>query len=147
MEVSEKVIAIRQLIRIASLKKIEITPALLKEFVEGKPEPELRSFYDYFDEYVKKNSARGKFQDSTRKSYETTRKALKEYKSEIRVLDIGEKLINDFDKFLIKRGIASGRGDVKGSRGNRHKHINAVLHYIGDKKGIKVENPYKDDFE
>ena len=65
--------------------------------------------------------------DSTRKSYETTLSALKEFKGEIKVKDINAKLLENFDKFLIKRGQESGKGEVKGSRYNRIKHMKTII--------------------
>jgi len=142
--VGNQVMKIKRQILNAIGNGIEITHALLKEFVEGKPNPAQRSFYDYFDEYVKKNSSRGKIRDSTRNGYDVTRRALKEYSPEIRLPDINTKFLDGFDKFLIKRGIASGKGEVLGTRSNRLKHINTVLKYI-ERQGVAVENPYKKD--
>jgi len=140
--VDKKVTKIELEINNAVVNDIEITPALLKDFVTGKPKPEQRSFYDYFDEYVKRKYERGKIRSSTRNGYEVTRRALVEYRSKIRLSDINEKFLEGFERFLIKRGNASGKGDVLGTRSNRLKHVNTVLQYI-ERRGVVIENPYK----
>ena len=140
--VGNRVMEIKRLILNAIGNGIEITHTLLKEFVEGKPKPEQRSFYDYFDEYVRKKCERGKIRDSTREGYDVTRKALKDYHSKINLSDINTKFLEGFEKFLINRGKSSGKGEVLGTRSNRLKHVNAVLNYI-ERQGVAVENPYK----
>lgn len=118
-----------------------ITPDLLKRFVNGRNE-QATSFYGYFNEYVQKQCKRGKMRDSTRAGYDTTLRLLKQFRGEIRLEDINTKLLGDFEQFMIERGKQSNKGEVKGSRSNRLKHINAVLHYI-ERQGVKVDNPYK----
>jgi hypothetical protein len=128
----------------ATINDVEITKALLKDVVVGKKvaKPENNSFYDYFVEYLSKKEKNGKLKDNTRKSYETTLGALKEFKGEIKVKDINAKLLENFDKFLIKRGKESGKGEVKGSRYNRIKHIKTIIRYIENLQ-IPIENPYR----
>ena len=127
-----------------AINDVEITKALLKDIVVGKKvaKPENNSFYDYFVKYLSKKEKNGKLKDSTRKSYETTLSALKEFKGEIKVKDINAKLLENFDKFLIKRGKESGKGEVKGSRYNRIKHIKTIIRYIENLQ-IPIENPYR----
>ena len=67
---------------------------------------------------------------------------MREFRAEIRIKDISAKLLSDFEKFLIKRGEESGKGDVKGSRYNRIKHIRAIIRYI-ESLNISIKNPYR----
>ena len=140
----KEVLRIEREIYNATINDVEITKVLLKDIVKGKKvaKPENNSFYDYFVEYLSKKEKNGKLKDSTRKSYETTLSALKEFKGEIKVKDINAKLLENFDKFLIKRGKESGKGEVKGSRYNRIKHIKTIIRYIEDLQ-IPIENPYR----
>ena len=140
----KEVLRIEREIYNATINDIEITKVLLKDIVKGKKvaKPENNSFYDYFVEYLSKKEKNGKLKDSTRKSYETTLSALKEFKGEVKVKDINAKLLENFDKFLIKRGKESGKGEVKGSRYNRIKHIKTIIRYIEDLQ-IPIENPYR----
>lgn len=140
----KEVLRIEREIYNATINDIEITKVLLKDIVRGKKvaKPENNSFYDYFVEYLSKKEKNGKLKDSTRKSYETTLSALKEFKGEVKVKDINAKLLENFDKFLIKRGKESGKGEVKGSRYNRIKHIKTIIRYIEDLQ-IPIENPYR----
>ena len=140
----KEVLRIEREIYNATINDIEITKVLLKDIVRGKKvaKPENNSFYDYFVEYLSKKEKNGKLKDSTRKSYETTLSALKEFNGEVKVKDINAKLLENFDKFLIKRGKESGKGEVKGSRYNRIKHIKTIIRYIEDLQ-IPIENPYR----
>ena len=140
----KEVLRIEREIYNATINDIEITKVLLKDIVRGKKvaKPENNSFYDYFVEYLSQKEKNGKLKDSTRKSYETTLSALKEFKGEVKVKDINAKLLENFDKFLIKRGKESGKGEVKGSRYNRIKHIKTIIRYIEDLQ-IPIENPYR----
>ena len=130
----KEITRIRQEVRKLELEGIEITKEILREIVSQKQakgeRPENKSFYAYFNDYVSKRTNTCKIGESTLKGYETTLKSLREFRSEIRVKDINAKLLSDFEKFLIKRGEESGKGDVKGSRYNRIKHIRAVIKYI-----------------
>ena len=67
---------------------------------------------------------------------------MREFRAEIRIKDVSAKLLSDFEKFLIKRGEESGKGDVKGSRYNRIKHIKAIIKYI-EAQNIPIKNPYR----
>lgn len=67
---------------------------------------------------------------------------MKEFKKEIRIKDIDAKLINSFERFLIKRGRENGRGDVLGSRANRLKHVRTVIFDI-ERRGVPIKNPYR----
>ena len=140
----KEVLRIEREIYNATINDVEITKVLLKDIVKGKKvaKPENNSFYDYFVEYLSKKEKNGKLKDSTRKSYETTLSALKEFNGEVKVKDINAKLLENFDKFLIKRGKESGKGEVKGSRYNRIKHIKTIIRYIEDLQ-IPIENPYR----
>ncbi len=138
----QKITRIDRRVRDAIINGEQITHDMLKRFVNERNESAASSFYTYFNEYVQKQSKRGKMSDSTRAGYDTTLRLLKEYRKEIKLSDISTKLLDGFDQFMIKQGQQSGKGDVKGSRSNRLKHINAVLHYI-DRRGVKVDNPYK----
>lgn len=122
----------------------EITIDLLRKIVKNEKidESQNASFYEYFNMYMQRQEKRGEMGIGTFKSYMTTLNSLKEFKKEIKIKDINEKLINDFDKFLINRGNESGKGDVMGSRYNRMKHLRAVISFVS-KKGIGIENPFK----
>ena len=104
--------------------------------------PENQSFYAYFNDYISKRTKTGKIGESTLKGYETTLKSLREFRAEMRIKDVSAKLLLDFEKFLIKRGEESGKGDVKGSRYNRIKHIRAIIKYI-EAQNIPIKNPYR----
>lgn len=60
----------------------------------------------------------------------------------MRIKDVNAKLLSDFEKFLIKRGEENGKGDVKGSRYNRIKHIRAIIRYI-ETLNIPIKDPYR----
>ena len=139
--IDKKVARIEQQILNAVANDVEITHDLLKRFVSNKDEAAANSFFGYFNEYVQRQAQRGKMRDSTRTGYEVTYRLLREYRKEIKIADINAQLLGGFDKFLVERGRASGKGDVKGGRGNHHRHINAVLHYIAT-QGVSVQNPY-----
>ena len=127
------------------LEDREITKDELKDIVANKVDkignPENHSFYAYFEDYLRYKRKNKRIKESTLKVYETTLKSLKTFRSEIRVKDINAKLIEDFDKLLIKRGRESGRGDVAGSRYNRHKNIRTIVKYISKRK-INIYNPW-----
>lgn len=122
----------------------ELTKSLLREIVTNRePEsPGNASFYGYFDKYVLERMQAGRISRATEKGYDTTRRALKEFKKEIRIKDIDAKLINGFERFLIKRGRENGRGDVLGSRANRLKHVRTVIFDI-ERRGVPIKNPYR----
>ena len=142
----KEITRIRQEVRKLELDDIEITKEILREIVSQKQakaeRPENQSFYVYYNDYVLKRKSTGKIGESTLKGYETTLKSLREFRAEIRIKDISGKLLSDFEKFLIKRGEESGKGDVKGSRYNRIKHIRAVIKYI-EAQNIPIKNPYR----
>jgi hypothetical protein len=142
----EELNRIKKAIRSAEIDEIEITVDILREIVSRKEEkankPENQSFYYYFEEYISKKKNIGEMGESTVKTYHTTIRALKEFRSEIRIKDISTKLLDDFDKFLIKRGQENNHGDVKGSRHNRSKHIKAIIRHIENLK-IPIKNPYR----
>ena len=127
------------------LEDREITKDELKDIVANKVDkignPENHSFYAYFEDYLRYKRKNKRIKESTLKVYETTLKSLKTFRSEIRVKDINAKLIEDFDKLLIKRGRESGRGDVAGSRYNRHKNIRTIVKYISP-RNINIYNPW-----
>ena len=133
-------------VRKAELDVIELTKEILREVVSKRKEkserPENQSFYAYYNDYISKRTNTGKIGESTLKGYETTLKSLREFRAEIRIKDITAKLLSDFEKFLIKRGEESGKGDVKGNRYNRIKHIRAVIKYI-EAQNIPIKNPYR----
>lgn len=137
---------IKQEIRKLELEGIEITKDMLREIVSQKQaktgRPENQSFYAYYNDYISKRTNTGKIGENTLKGYETTLKSLREFRAEIRIKDVNAKLLSAFDKFLIKRGEESGKGDVKGSRYNRIKHIRAVIKYI-EAQNIPIKNPYR----
>lgn len=142
----EEVNRIKKEVRNAEVNGVEITKELLKEIVSGKQkkynQSENQSFYYYFEEYISKKREIGKIQESTWNTYQTTLRSLKEFRQEIRIIDISKKLLDDFDKYLIKRGTENHKGTVEGSRRNRIKHIRAVIRYIEDLR-IPIKNPYK----
>ena len=123
----------------------EITKDLLKKIVKNEDVDISRnaSFFDYFDKYIAMQEKKDNMSIGTFKSYRTTFRALKEFRKEIKIKDINERFINDFEKFLIKRGNEAGRGDVEGSRYNRLRHLRAVINYIGTRQKIKIENPFQ----
>ena len=142
----KEITRIRQEVRKLELEGIEITKEILREIVSQKQDkaerPENQSFYAYFNDYISKRTKTGKIGESTLKGYETTLKTLRKFRAEIRIKDVSAKLLSDFEKFLIKRGEESGKGDVKGSRYNRIKHIRAVIKYI-EAQNISIKNPYR----
>ena len=142
----KEITRIRQEVRKQELEGIEITKDMLREIVSQKQSkaerPENQSFYAYYNDYVLKRRNTGKIGESTLKGYETTLKSLREFREEIRIKDVNAKLLSDFEKFLIKRGEESGRGDVKGSRYNRIKHIRAIIRHI-ESLNIPIKNPYR----
>ena len=142
----EEVNRIKKEVRNAEVNGVEITKELLKEIVSGKQkkynQSENQSFYYYFEEYISKKREIGKIQESTWNTYQPTLRSLKEFRQEIRIIDISKKLLDDFDKYLIKRGTKNHKGTVEGSRRNRIKHIRAVIRYIEDLR-IPIKNPYK----
>ena len=75
---------------------------------------------------------------STEKGYDTTRRALKEFREKIRIKDIDAKFINDFERFLVKRGREHGLGDVLGTRANRLKHVRTIVLDI-ERRGIPIK--------
>ena len=123
----------------------ELTKDLLKKIVKNEIADESKnaSFFDYFNKYIAMQEKKGNMSNGTFKSYRTTFRALEEFRKEIRIKDINEKFVNDFEKFLIKRGNEAGRGDVEGSRYNRLRHLRAVINYIGTRQKIKIENPFQ----
>lgn len=122
----------------------ELTKSLLREIVVNKKSenPGNASFYGYFDKYVLERMQAGRISRATEKGYDTTRRALKEFRKEIRIKDIDAKLINGFERFLIKRGRENGHGDVLGSRANRLKHVRTVVFDI-ERRGVPIKNPYR----
>ncbi|NDV79699.1 phage integrase SAM-like domain-containing protein [Dysgonomonas sp. 511] len=88
----------------AVINEEEITIDLLKKIVENEniDESGNASFYDYFNKYIVMQEKKGNMSNGTFKSYRTTFRALKEFRKEIRIKDITERFINDFEKFLIK---------------------------------------------
>lgn len=137
----KKMARIEQQIYNAIANEVEFTHDLLRQFVSERDASVASSFFGFFDEYVRRQVERGKMRESTQRGYEVTRKLLMEYRPTIKIADINAQLLGGFDKFLVKRGQANNKGDVKGGRSNHHRHINAVLHYIG-KRGVSVQNPY-----
>lgn len=129
----------------ALINEEKITVDLLRKIVENEDVDESRnaSFYDYFDKYIAFRERSNAMSDGTFKAYTTTRRSLKSFREEIKIRDINAKLINAFDNFLIKRGNESEKGDVKGSRYNRLKHIRAVINYIEQRQRIEIENPFR----
>jgi integrase len=123
----------------------ELTKDLLKKIVKNEDADESKnaSFFDYFNKYIAMQEKKGNMSNGTFKSYRTTFRALEEFRKEIRIKDINEKFVNNFEKFLIKRGNEAGRGDVEGSRYNRLGHLRAVINYIGTRQKIKIENPFQ----
>lgn len=122
----------------------ELTKSYLRDIVANKKleNPGNASFYEYYDKYVLERMCAGRIGRTTEKGYDTTRRALKEFRKEIQIKDIDAKLINSFEQFLIKRGRESGLGDVLGSRANRLKHLRTVVLDI-ERRGIPIKNPYR----
>lgn len=130
----------------AVINEEEITIDLLRNIVEGKNDEAIsdkmdHSFLDYFAEYISKKAEVKKIRQSTENTYWTTYNSLKEFREEIKIRHISTKFIEDFNRFLIKRGKEKGIGDVHGSRRNRLKHIRSVIKYIGN-IGIPIDNPF-----
>lgn len=136
---------IRKAVSKAVINEEEITIDLLRKIVENETFDESgnTSFFDYFNKYIAMQEKKGNMSNSTFKSYMTTFRALKEFRKEIRLKDINERLINDFKKFLIKRGNDAGKDNVEGTLYNRLRHFRAVINYIGTKQKIKIENPFQ----
>lgn len=141
--IDNEIARIETKLRIAVINNLEITKSLLSDIVSNKDvvNPRTHSFYDYFYRYIENNLKHNRFSDSTYRGYLCTLNSLKEFRKVILVRDITAKLLHDFEKFLKSRGVKSGKGEVKGSRFNRMRHIRAVIRYI-DRQGVKIENPY-----
>lgn len=141
-----EVIRIRQEVCRYEMDGVELTKDMLREVVSQKQaragKPENQSFYRFFDDCVSKRTKTGRIGQSTVMGYETTRRALKEFRAEIRIKDISAKLLSDFDRFLIRRGQKSDKGDVEGSRFNRMKHIRTVIRHVENQK-IPIDNPFR----
>lgn len=142
--VEKELTRIRTRIYNALVNDEKLTKSLLREIVTNKePEsPGNASFYGYFDKYLLERIQAGRISRATEKGYDTTRRALKKFRKEIRIKDIDAKLINGFERFLIKRGRENGRGDVLGSRANRLKHVRTVVFDI-ERRGVPIKNPYR----
>lgn len=142
--VEKELTRIRTRIYNALVNGEELTKSLLREIVVNKKSenPGNASFYGYFDKYVLERMQAGRISRATEKGYDTTRRALKEFRKEIRIKDIDAKLINGFERFLIKRGRENGHGDVLGSRANRLKHVRTVVFDI-ERRGVPIKNPYR----
>lgn len=139
---------IDRIIRNINVKTIdegfEMNKSLLKRIVAGEKirKPEEASFYDYFNSFLSIRLQNKTIGETTRQSYQTTFNALKEFRKSIRIKDINARLLKSFDDFMIQRGNKKGKGNVHGSRRNRHKHIQTIIQYI-NAKHIQIENPYK----
>lgn len=132
----------------ALINEEKITVDLLRKIVENDEnevvdESRNASFYDHFNKYITFQERNNAMSDGTFKAYTTTLRSLKSFRKEIKIRDINAKLINAFDNFLIKRGNESEKGDVKGSRYNRLKHVRAVINYIEQRQRIEIENPFR----
>lgn len=142
----EEVNRIKKEVRNAEVNGVEITMNLLREIVSEKEKksnrPENQSFYLYYNEYITKRLRTNKIGKSTLKGYETTLRALKAFRSEILIKEIDIKLLENFDKFLIKRGEEKGIGAVEGSRFNRMRHVRCVIKFIRGKE-INIKDPFK----
>lgn len=136
---------IKKAVNKAIINEEEITVDLLRKIVENENVDESRnaSFYHFFTKYIAMQEKKGNMSEGTFKSYMTTFRALKSFREEIKIREINAKLINAFDKFLIKRGNEFERGDVKGSRYNRLRHVRAVINYIEQRQRIEIENPFR----
>lgn len=136
---------IKKAVNKAIINEEELTVDLLRKIVENKNVDESRnaSFYDYFKKYIAMQEKKESMSEGTFKSYMTTLRALKSFREEIKIREINAKLINAFDQFLIKRGNEFERGDVKGSRYNRLRHVRAVINYIEQRQRIEIENPFR----
>ncbi|EOA56464.1 hypothetical protein HMPREF1214_03285 [Bacteroides sp. HPS0048] len=136
---------IKKAVNKAIINEEEVTVDLLRKIVENENVDESRnaSFYDYFKKYIAMQENKESMSEGTFKSYMTTLRALKSFREEIKIREINAKLINAFDQFLIKRGNEFERGDVKGSRYNRLRHVRAVINYIEQRQSIEIENPFR----
>lgn len=143
--VSEEVNRINSTMIDAVRHKEEITKDLLQRIVRDEDSDGSKdaSFLDYFKKYIEFQERNNAMSSGTFKTYMTTFRALESFRKEIKIRDINAKLINDFDKFLIKRGKESEKGDVKGSRYNRLKHVRAVINYIENRQRIEIKNPFR----
>lgn len=132
----------------ALINEEKITVDLLRKIVENDEneavdESRNASFYDYFNKYIAFQERNNAMSKATFDGYMTTLRALNSFRKEIKIRDINAKLINAFDNFLIKRGNELEKGDVKGSRYNRLKHVRAVINYIEQRQRIEIENPFR----
>ncbi len=143
--VSEEVNRINSAILDAIRHKEEITKDLLQKIIKNEENDVSKdaSFFDYFNKYIEFQERNNAMSSGTFKTYMTTFRSLKSFRKEIKIRDINAKLINDFDKFLIKRGNESEKGNVKGSRYNRLKHVRAVINYIENRQRIEIKNPFR----
>lgn len=118
----------------------------LERIAKGKdyqaPQPNT-SFYHYWVEYTKTQSERGWLIASTMRGYNTTLKALKDFKAEIKLADISLSLLQRFDSHLLTKAKKEGKSDIAGARRNHFKRISAVISYI-QALGFTLPNPIKD---
>lgn len=116
----------------------ELTLELIKDFYSGrrKTRPELRSFYDYYLEFVERKRKEG-LNPETVRVYMTTYNVMKEFRSEFRICDISLSLIEKFDDHM-----REVNGNSSGGRNPKHKNLRTVILDI-QKHDIPVENPYR----
>lgn len=106
------------------------------------PQPN-NSFYHYWAEYTKTQSERGWLIASTMRGYNATLKALKDFKTEIKLADISLSLLQRFDSHLLTKAKKEGKSDIAEARRNHFKRISAVISYI-QALGFRLPNPIKD---
>ena len=142
----QEITRIRQQVRKLELDAVEINKELLRAIVSQKDASSEQnddlSFYALFRECVANHTKTGRLGASTIAGYETTFRALKEFRPAISLREMNAKLLSDFDRFLIQRGEKNGKGTVEGSRYNRMKHIRSVIQFI-EAKRLPIENPFR----
>ena len=142
----QEITRIRLQVRKFEMEAVEINKEMLRTIISQKGFPSEQngslSFYAFFQECIARYAKTGRLGMSTLAGYETTLRALKEFRPAITLREMNAKLLSDFDQFLTRRGEKSGKGAVEGSRYNRMKHIRSVIKFI-EAKHIPIENPFR----
>lgn len=112
----------------------EISLQSVKDFYAGKKriKTEHQSFYEYFENFYQGK----KYKPNTIKVYKGTLTVLKEFKPQLRIVDINLRFAEDFDIFLTEIKL-----NIDGGRFNRHKNLRTVIKDIANHR-INIDNPY-----
>lgn len=113
------------------LAGIPLTFTLIDNFLE---KIENNNFYTVFDFIV---GLKSKLSKDTLYKYETLRKRLKGFKTNILVSDVDLAFIKNFDNYL--RNLNIGDGGIY----NHHKCMKCIINEAVEHKKFNIDNPYK----